>query len=191
MIIQEDWTKKKTMEEAKAGAFEKAKEIMGGAERFLPRSKKGKNLSEGKNEKELDTLVSAILGKEKDDPVKKEQKKNEIRKKLYSIELVAYPKTVLFELVHLFNNTVLKLNVNHLFYKQVLQPLCGDLEESVEEQSTTQQLRRDIKDAVLLLLFAYARAESMFENNEHVYEDLRTQWAIVLNSALSVCENQK
>jgi hypothetical protein len=93
----------------------------------------------------------------------------------------------LFETVHLLNNIIIKLNVNHPFYKSILQPLCGDLSESEINQE-----RQDIKNAILLLLFAYAKAESMFDNHEDLFETLRSQWGTVLATALSEydCEVQ-
>ena len=77
-----------------------------------------------------------------------EQKKEEIRKKPYSIEPVSYPQSILFETVHLLNNTVIKLNVNHPFYKQVLQPLCGGF-ENANADAVENQHKQDIKNAIL------------------------------------------
>ena len=147
---------------------------------ILPQSKKGKELTAAEDEKKVDALAAAALGNEKNDIQKKEQKKAEIRKKPYSIEPVNYPKMVLFDTVHLLNNTIIKLNVNHPFYKNVLQPLCGDLSEPEANQE-----RQNIKNAILLLLFAYAKAESMFENHEAVFDNLRSQWGSALATALS------
>lgn len=184
-IIREDWSKKRTAEDAKAGTFEKAEKTMAHAERSLPKSKKGKNLSSLEDEKKLDTLATAALGTEKDDPQKRMKKKDEIRKKPYSIELVSYPKTTLFETVHLLNNIVIKLNVNHPFYERILQPLCGSWESETKERFATQQLQQSVKDAILLLLFAYAKAESMFEGYEELFENLHTQWGASLSTALT------
>ena len=185
VMIQQDWAKEKTAEDTKAGAFGKAEEAMARAEDMLPKGKKGKNLTEIEDEKKLDTLASAALGEEKNDPEKKARKKEEIRKKPYSVEAVSYPPTILFETVHLLNNTVIKLNVNHPFYKSVLQPLCGNLAEDGDEDAAQQHQRRDIKNAILLLLFSYAKAESMFENHEELFDLLRSQWGAVLATALS------
>lgn len=73
-----------------------------------------------------------------------------------------------------------KLNVNHPFYKSILQPLFGDLEDAEVNQE-----HQDIKNAILLLLFAYAKAESMFDNHEELFESLRNQWGTTLATALS------
>lgn len=184
-IVQEDWAKERTAEDAKAGAFEKAEETMAHAERTLPKSKKGKNLTRKTEEKKLDNVASAALGEEKNDPEKKERKKAEIRKKPYSIELVSYDRTMLFETVYLLNNTIIKLNVNHPFYQKVLQPLCGNLDEASCGSFTVRKMRDDFKNAVLLLLFAYAKAESMYgDEHESMFDSLRTQWGIALSVAL-------
>ena len=86
------------------------------------------------------------------------------------------------------NSIVIELNVNHPFYKNIIQPLCGDLSEPEPEVS---QERQDIKNAILLLLFAYAKAESMFDNHEDLFEELRSQWGTVLGTALSEYEREE
>lgn len=179
-MVQETWNVNKSEESKQAGNFGKAEEAMARAGSILPKSKKGKELTAAEDEEKVDALAAAALGDEKTDSQKKEQKKAEIRKKPYSIEPVNYPKTVLFDTLHLLNNTIIKLNVNHPFYKNVLQPLCGDLSEHEVNQE-----RQDIKNAILLLLFAYAKAESMFDDHEELFENLRSQWGTVLATALS------
>lgn len=184
-IIREDWARKKTAEDAEAGTFEKAEQTMAHAENSLPKSKKGKSLNKRENEDKLDAVASATLGKEKDNPEKRAKKKDEIRKKPYSIELVSYPPSNLFETVHLLDNIIIKLNVNHPFYENVLRPLCESRENGENESISAQRLQQDIKNAVMLLLFAYAKAESMFENSEELFENLRMQWGASLRTALT------
>lgn len=60
------------------------------------------------------------------------------------------------------------------------EPLCGNLADS-----ETNQERQDIKNAILLLLFSYVKAESMFDNHEILFEALRSQWGTALATALS------
>lgn len=179
-MVQETWNVNRSEESKRSGNFGKAEETMARAGSILPKSKKGRELAKSEDEKQIDALAAAALGSERDNAQKREQKKAEIRKKPYSIEPVSYPKTILFETVHLLNNNIIKLNVNHPFYKNVLQPLCGDLSEPEGNQE-----RQDIKNAILLLLFAYAKAESMFDNHEDLFETLRSQWGTVLATALS------
>lgn len=184
-MVQETWNVNKSEESRQSGNFGRAEETMAKAGAILPKSKKGKELTESEEEQQVEALAAAALGSEKENTEKKEQKKAEIRKKPYSIEPVSYPKTVLFDTVHLLNNTIIKLNVNHPFYKGVLQPLCGDLSDTEVDQE-----RQDIKNAILLLLFAYAKAESMFNDHEDLFEALRSQWGTVLATALSEYERE-
>jgi len=184
-IVQEDWNKSESEASRQAGKFGEAEETMAKTGRVLPKSKKGKNLTKSENEKKLEDLASATLGIEKENPQKKEEKKAEIRKKPYSIELVNYPRTILFDTVYLLDSIIIKLNYNHPFYQKVLRPLCGDLEKLEVDQE-----RQDIKNAILLLLFAYAKAESMFDDHEALFDNLRSQWGIVLAAALSEYERR-
>lgn len=179
-MVQETWSVNKSEASKRAGNFGKAEEAMAKASYILPKSKKGKNLTESEDEQQVDALASAALGNERYNAEKKEEKKAEIRKKPYSIEPVSYPKTILFDTVHLLNNIIIKLNVNHPFYKSILQPLFGDLEDAEVNQE-----HQNIKNAILLLLFAYAKAESMFDNHEELFESLRNQWGTTLATALS------
>lgn len=182
-MVQETWNVNKSEASKRAGNFGKAEETMAKTGAILPKSRKGKNLTAAEDEQQVDALAAAALGKERDDPEKRKEKKEEIRKKPYSIEPVSYPKTILFDTVHLLNNTIIKLNVNHPFYKTILQPLCGDLEDMEGSQE-----RQDIKNAILLLLFAYAEAESRSKCDGHddlFFENLRNQWGTVLATALS------
>lgn len=184
-MVQETWNVNKSEESKRSGNFGKAEETMAKTGSVLPKSKKGRNLTASENEAQVEALASTVLGNEKKNTQKKEQKKAEIRNKPYSIETVSYPRTVLFDTVHLLNNTIIKLNVNHPFYKNILQPLCGDLSNTEADQE-----RQDIKNAILLLLFAYAKAESMFDNHEALFETLRSQWGTILAAALSEYERE-
>ena len=179
-IVQETWNMNKSEANRRAGNFGRAEEAMAKAGEILPHGKKGKSLTKSEDEQQIDALVAAALGADRENIEKREEKKAEIRKKPYSIEPVSYPKTILFDTVHLLNNTIIKLNVNHPFYKEILEPLCGNLADS-----ETNQERQDIKNAILLLLFSYVKAESMFDNHEILFEALRSQWGTALATALS------
>ena len=182
-IVRDLWDANKAKAGKQAGSFTKAEDTMAKTNAVLPLSKKGKNLSDSEEESLVNGLAAAALGAENTDSEKLAQKKAELRQKPYSIELVSYPKTILFETAYLLNNIIIKLNQNHPFYTKVLSPLCGDL-----SQLTSDSEHRDIRDAFLLLLFSYAKAESMVENHEEMFELLRTNWGITLSTALSEYE---
>lgn len=181
-MVQETWNVNSAAASKRAGDFEKAEATMAKADSILPRSRRGKNLTEVEDGQQVDTITAA-LGSARTNTEKK-KKMAALRQNPYSIELVSYPKTVLFDTVHLLNNTIIKLNVNHPFYKNILQPLCGDLAEAEVNQE-----RQDIKNAIVLLLFSYARAESMFDDHTYLFETLRSQWGTVLAAALGEYEH--
>lgn len=184
-LIQETWRTNRSEESKRLGKFGKAEETMAKVGSILPRSKKGKNLSKSEDEAQLSALATATLGAEKSNIQEVEKKKDEIRKKPYSIETVSFPQTVLFDTLYLLNNVIIKLNVNHPFYKNILQPLCGDLNDDALNQE-----HQDIKNAILLLLFSYAKAESMFDNHEAIFANLRSQWGTILATALSEYDSE-
>lgn len=186
--VQRDWAVKKSAQARQAGAFGKAEQAMAKAEQGLPKGKKGKNLTSAENQKQLELLAKAALGSEKDNAKKRKDKMAEIRQKPYSIELVNYPRTILFETVHLLENIVIKLNMDHPFYRDVIQPLCGNLDQGGQDDTPTQRRQDDTKNAILLLLFAYAKAESMFADPEGLLESLRSQWGMALAAALGQYE---
>ena len=74
-MVQETWNVNKSEESKRSGNFGKAEETMAKAGSILPKSKKGKNLTESEDEKQVDALASAALGSEKENTEKKEQKK--------------------------------------------------------------------------------------------------------------------
>ena len=115
----------------------------------------------------------------------REDKKEELKKKPYSIEMVRFPQSILFEPEYLMEKVILKINVNHLFYQKVIQPLCGDLAEDADEIVNE---KSKMKDAIMLMLLSYAKAEAMFKNNETLFENLRTNWGTVLSAAVREME---
>ncbi len=184
-MVQEYWSRNASEESQLAGDFGKAEQVMAKAQFSLPKSKKGKDLTPTESEAKIQAIAAVALGKERGDKQKIEQKTTELRKKPYSIEPVNYPANILFETNHLLDNTVIQLNVNHPFYKKILQPLCGDLTDP-----ETSPRSQEIKNAILLLLFSYAKAESMFDDHDDMFTNLRNQWGSALATALNEYERE-
>lgn len=179
-LIRQDRESARAEQTAERGAYASAEDAMSRAERNLPRSQKGRNLTPKEEEKKLERLASTEMDGSRVPQEEKEAKKEKFRSKPYSIKLVTLSPTCLFETEHLLNKIVILLNVNHPFYKTILAPLCGDLEEGAVFDSR----REAVKDAILLLLFSYAKAEAMFDNNETLFSSLRSQWGMALAAAL-------
>jgi hypothetical protein len=97
---------------------------------------------------------------------------------------------------------VIELNMNHVFYKSVFEPLCGSVENLTEESDVQAgaitEEQRQMRDAFMLLLLAYGRAEGMFGDEplrdataEQVFETLRTQWGLALGAAITKADERE
>lgn len=187
--IQSDWNRWESEENKMSGTFGKAEKTMAEVEKILPRSRKGQGLSEGEADKKLDEVVSSLGDKVKNHR-EYEKKKEELKQKIYAIEPISCSQNILFDTAFIPGKTIIKLNVNHPFYKRVFLPLCGSIEEDISDKGKYNK-QSSIKDAILLLLAAYARAEAMFDDNEQLFENLRCQWGTVLASAINRYEEEK
>lgn len=178
--IQRDRKMAKAERATRRGTYESAETAMARAEQSLPRSQKGRKLTPEKNASKLDLLASTEADGTRTTPEERAAKKEVLQSKPYSIQPVTLSSSCLFETVHLVNNIVIQLNVNHPFYKTILEPLCGES----DGESDFKNWNEDVKTAILLLLFSYAKAESMFDNNDILFSSLRFQWGTALAAAL-------
>lgn len=168
------------------GVFADAEASMAEAAAKLSSSKRGSNKTEAQADEELNLVAQADVSAPT--PEEKEKKKEELKKKPFSIVPVTYPKNVLFDTEHILGRIIVKLNVEHPFYKDVFEPLCGTVASMTEDSDLMQGAETEQKiatrKALLLLILSYAKAESTFEGNEEVLENLRSQWGISLATAL-------
>lgn len=180
--IRQDRATAQAERAVKRGAYESAEEAMAKVEPSLPRSQRGRKLTPAEDEAKLDQLASTEMDGTRATAEAKETKKAALRNKPYSIKPVTLPASCLFETTHLLNNIVIQLNVNHPFYKTILEPLCGNLEDETVYDGEKER----VKTAILLLLFSYAKAESMFDAPEaaRLFDSLRLQWGTALAAAL-------
>lgn len=121
---------------------------------------------------------------------RKEERKKEILSKPYSIVPVKYPGNVFFETEHKMGRVVIILNMEHPFYKEVFEPLCGSIEKLSEDSDVnigadTPQ-KRKVRDAFMLLLLAYGKGETFFELGEQIdiLNRHREQWGIALATSI-------
>lgn len=187
--IQEVWSVQMARESKDLGNFGKAEETMEKIESILPRSRKGQEMTKKEEEKKLDKVVSELSEKVKSQD-EYEKKKEEISRKPYSIVPVNYPQNILFDTEYLLGKVIIKLNVNHPFYKKIFQPLCGAWEEHDDESTKINNKKDDVKNAILLLLFSYARAEAMFSKNDDLLMNLKQQWGTMLATAINNYEGE-
>jgi hypothetical protein len=178
--IQTDWAKSSEEATKRAGVFQEAETIMERADQLAPKGKRGTEMSPDEKEQKLNEVVAESVANPE---TPKEEKKKALESKPYSIEPVSYPAPFFFETVHALGNIIIKLNINHPFYQHVFVPLCGHLVE--DGNVTLSEQQRKMRNAIMLLLLSYAKAESFIEGHDELLENLRTQWGISLKSTIN------
>ena len=115
----------------------------------------------------------------------------------FSIVDMQWPGKEFIDIEHLGTNTIVKLNNRHPFftkiYSQVLKAAghlrsagdpTGNEPQQVMSEEEVRRLARVVHVGLDLLIFAYAKAESMDANPDEKYGDLRTQWGMYLYNTL-------
>jgi hypothetical protein len=130
-IIQEEMEKSEEYQNKEEEAFRDAEEVMAEANKTSPQGKRGMDVEEQRADEELDKLVEQEVvqtGKSR------EERKKELVEKPNAIVPVRYPSSVFFDTVHQLGKIIIKLNVEHPFYKEVFEPLCGTI-DTLDENS--------------------------------------------------------
>lgn len=186
-VIRELFAKNEAVNGQKQDVFETAETVMAGVTHNLPMGVNTKNMTPEEADSKLELAAQESLETRRSDRQEQkeaeEKKKEELKTKPFSVEPVSYPKSFLFDTVHTPKSVIIKLNVNHPFYEKVMKPLCGaDAESGPWEASPA---NKKVWDAMLMLLFAYAKAETMFDqSNNAVFEQLKAQWGAILGTAI-------
>jgi hypothetical protein len=194
--ISNDWKITEAGRARKAGAYRDAADIMTDADATQPRGERGADVPPEVVDATLDQIAKEST---ETNGKSKEEKKRELAVQPYSIVPVSYPQSFFFEPVYLPGRIVIKLNVNHPFYTEVLAPLCGSMAAMTEESDVNagaeSQEQRRVRRAFMLLLLSYAKAESFFGPNKlatkvaddeapaQLLENLRYQWGLALGAA--------
>lgn len=183
-IIRDVFAKNEAAAYQEKDAFENAENAMADISHSLPVGISAKNMTPDEEESALDLAAKESLDTKRRIPQEQkdaeEKKKEELRNKPYSVEPVSFPKSFFFETVHTPKSLIIKLNANHPFYERVMKPLT-DMGESTEYSLQN----RKTWDAMLMMLFAYAKAETMFDSEyTPMFEQLRTQWGAFLGTVI-------
>lgn len=186
--IKRDRREHKRLEAKKSGIFAGAEDAMAEADKIMAKGKRGLDVSREDANKEFDKLAASASKTGVEEKTVEERRK-ELEEKPYSIVPVEYPESIFFETKHLLGHIVVNLNINHPFYKEVFEPLCGSIETMDEEsdiyEGTKTIEQQKIRRAFMLLLLSYAKSESFFDNNDTVLSQLRSQWGLALGVAIN------
>lgn len=192
-IIQSDRVHKEAEENQGKSTFGKAEKLMGDLHDILPKNQAGKNMSKEEEQRKIDAILKQSASQDGHEDKKREERRNDLLNKMYSIVPVKYPQQILFETDSLLDDKmVIKLNVNHPFYQKVINPLCGDITDADNTEIYNEKAK--IKDAIMLLLMSYAKAAASFpetQENQELLENLVVQWGTILGTAVKKMDSGK
>lgn len=97
----------------------------------------------------------------------------------------SWPGKELFDVTHLNNKSLVKLNKRHLFFREVYTPIKKVADEGADGMAPEDMLdlATRARDAIDLLLMAFARAESMHADTEQ-FDGLRSYWGMFTEAYL-------
>jgi hypothetical protein len=103
----------------------------------------------------------------------------------FVVETVDFPGMSFIDVQHLSNQIIIRLNSRHPFYEELWQPIKVTAEApagSVSGDEATRTARRTM-EALILLVIAYAKAESM-DRDPARFMELRDDWGKFLRSLM-------
>ncbi|MCC8060681.1 MAG: ATP-binding protein [Clostridiales bacterium] len=163
--------------------FDNVEQIMSDSSSVLPKGQAGKRLSKEQEQNKINEILDQAVAPNDS----RDTKRDELLSKMYSIVPVKYPQHFLFETeVLLDDKIVIKLNVNHPFYQKIINPLCGDIAGADHTENYNEKTR--IKDAIMLLLLSFAKAEANFPDtttNKELLDNLVIQWGTILGTVVN------
>jgi len=170
--IQEVWGEYSRTDGDSAEEHEGINQAVAEANLTMPKSRVAEDRSKPDQEQVLEDLARDA-GKKTADQKREYVKK--VKQYPFVIESVDFPGDDLFHVTHTNQQTIIRLNTRHRFYREMYAPLRELSREGVRDGKTADVARRAI-EAVTLLLMAYAKAETMVVDPDETYGDLRTWW---------------
>lgn len=170
--IQEIWGSRSREEGDSAEEHERINQALAEANLTMPKSRVAEDASEPEHEQILEDLARDT-GKKT--PTEQREYVQKVKKYPFVIESVDFPGDDLFQITHTNQQTIIRLNTRHRFYREMYAPLRDLSRNGVQDTHTADVARRAV-EAVTLLLVAYSKAETMQEHPDDVYSDLRSWW---------------
>ncbi|MEU3077079.1 ATP-binding protein [Streptomyces laurentii] len=172
--IQRVWGVEARKDAVKSGENAPIARAVREADRTMPKSRVKHVPTPEQREKEYEYLAKdAGRGSSQEE---KEAYVQEIKDLPFVIETVDFPGDQLFQLTHLGDQTIIRLNERHGFYREMYEPLQVLAKDSTANASSTAATARRAIEAIVLLLVAYAKAEAMHETPIDQYGELRKWW---------------
>lgn len=171
--IKSHWDKNEAAEQQEGGVHKEAEDIASKTQSRSPKPQAGKDVTPEEREEKIKGAAEVLT---KDQPDRMEEVEEQIRQRPFTVIPEAWPGSEVFEIEHLGENALVKLNMRHPFYQQVYRPLLDKIDSSKSATEEERSVARLAQVGLDLLILAYARAEGMRSNPTEFYSDLRTSW---------------
>jgi hypothetical protein len=186
--IKSHWDKNEAAEQQESGVHKEAEEVAAKTEDRSPKPRAGHTVPAAERDKKIKEAAETLS---KDNPDRKDEVEEQIRKRPFTLLAEGWPGSEIFEIDHLGSNALVKLNMRHPFYQQVYRPLVDriDATQNGNVSEEERSLARLAQVGLDLLILAYARAEGMRSDATEHYADLRTSWGLHLKNMVQEWKN--
>ncbi len=179
--VQTHWNKEEAKRQYEGGIHTEAEDIAAKTKEVSPKPRAGQETPDSERDEKV-RKAAEILSKKQ--PERQKEVEKEIRNRPLTIVPISWPGNELFEIDHLGSTALVKINMQHPFYREVYSKLI----EAVEKETANgvapgePSLAKVAQVGLDLLILAYARAEGMHLNPTEQYSDLRSYWSVHLKN---------
>ncbi|MET8677033.1 ATP-binding protein [Streptomyces sp. NPDC004647] len=184
--IREHWTEVDTRTRLESGPHDGSMATAERANSSLPHGIAGRTVTPEQEEQiVLDAAEDMGL-----DPVVDAEKVDALREQILTKPITlfdaSWPGKEFIVVQHLNGKAVVKFNLRHTFFREVYVPLKKLADQGTDGLTPEDMLdlARRAEAAIDLLFMGYARAESMSQNAEEDYSQLRTHWGMFTEAML-------
>lgn len=180
-------------EKATQGIHEEAENIGASVDNTSPKARSGQNRTDEEREEKLTEAAEAAAEATTDDgsPTGGDVDAIKDRLKTLPISIVdsQWHGKEFIDIDHLGSNVIVRLNNKHPFFTDIYGPVLkasgaftrdGETEKPLTEDELL-EIVRSVHTGLDLLIMAYAKAESMEEDAEEKFSELRTYWGLFLS----------
>jgi hypothetical protein len=169
------------------GQHAEAEAVAAETARTARKAKAGKTTPPEEREQQIDEAAEKLT--ENVPAEHREAKKKQVKEKIATQSLTIVPDTwpgqEFIEIKHLGSNTtIVKLNMNHPFYRDVYAKLVAAETQDADQEARA--MAHHVRNGIDFLIMGYARAEGQYDDEEvnRVFTSFRTNWGLELRELI-------
>ncbi|MFO1003467.1 MAG: ATP-binding protein [Planctomycetaceae bacterium] len=181
--IRHTFDSTESAEQKERGVHNEAEDVAAKTKDLSPKPRAGHDTPKEEKDRKIKEAARKLTEKT---PERADEVEEEIRQRPFTLLAEGFPGSEMFDIDHLGDNAIVKLNMRHPFYRDIYAPLVAKVEAtaSKSEDADERSLARLAQVGLDILILAYARAEGMRSNATEHYADLRTSWGLHLKNMI-------